>query len=194
MKNVQKILVPLAILSGLMLSSPALAGSGPKMFTLSKYKGQVGEKIKIKGKNFGKHRGEVIFDHAANVEIKSWKRNRVEFYIPNLDPQNSYRVKVCNKKGNCSKYQKFYVTRTGPEIDVLNKYSGVPGDSVKIKGLNFSSNNTRVLFGSEEVTPYKRTSKTIYFVIPNVTRGATYSVKVTDGTNTSAGQNFWVTP
>jgi hypothetical protein len=194
MKNVQRVLVSLAVLSGLVFSGSALAGSGPKMSTLSKYKGQVGERITIKGKNFGKKNGEVIFDHAASVEIKSWRKNRVEFYIPNLDPQNSYRVRVCQRDGDCSKYQKFYVTRTGPEIDVLSKYSGVPGDKVKIKGLNFSSRSTNVLFGSNEVTPSKRTSKVIYFVIPNVSRGATYSVKVTDGTNTSNGQDFWVTP
>lgn len=191
MKNISKILLPVIILPGILLANPAWAGHGPKMTTLSKYKGKVGDQITIKGKNFGSRKGEVIFDHAENVEVRSWGKKRVIFYIPDVEPQNSYRVRICQKDGDCTKYQKFYVTRTGPEINVLSKYDGVSGDKIKIKGLNFSSKSTKVLFGSTEVTPYKRTSKTLYFTVPNIVSG-TYSVKVTDGANTSNGQDFWL--
>lgn len=192
MKLISKIILPMVILPGLLVSSPTMASESPRMFTLSKYKGKVGDKIRIKGRDFGKRAGEVIFDHADSVRIKSWRKNKVEFYIPNVEAQNSYRVRVCKTNGECSKYQKFYVTRTGPEMHTLSEYNGVPGDSVRIKGLNFSSRNTKVLFGSHEVTPSKRTKKTIVFTIPDVTRGETYAVSVTDGANTSNAQNFFV--
>lgn len=201
MKNVQKVLVLLVIALGLMFASPAMAGSTPKMYTLSNYRGEVGLKVTIKGKNFSSRSGEVKFDGAESVEIKKWRKNRVEFVVPEIETQKSYRVRVCNKNGKCSKYQKFYVTRTGPEMHKIKNltspsevYKGDPGDSLKITGLNFGSKNLRIIFGDESIAPTKRKKKYVVFTVPNVARNATYSVRITDLANESNTQDFFVKP
>lgn len=201
MKTISKILLPIVVLPGLFVSSPAMAGSSPKMFSLSNYRGEVGLDVTIKGKNFGSDRGEVKFSDAEDVQIKKWSKKRVQFVVPQIETQKSYRVRVCKQGGKCSKYQKFYVTRTGPEIHVIRnltspseKYKGDPGDRLKITGLNFGSKNLRILFGDETVTPTIRKKKFVVFVVPDVKRDSTYSVRVTDLANVSNAQDFFVKP
>jgi hypothetical protein len=92
------------------------------------------------------------------------------------------------------------VKRTGPELWRIKnvsdgkKYEGAPGDRLKLTGQNFGSKNISVVFGSVSAIITSRTKKWIKVIVPDLERDKTYSVYVTDGTNNSNSQDFFVTP
>ena len=201
MTKAKKILAVAALGTAMLVFSfSASAGSHPRLYKLSRYKGEIGKKIKIKGKHFGKKKGEIIFG-GEKVKIKKWRKSKITFYVPAVKTGETYKIRVCSKRNGCSRGQRFYVTRTGPEIwriknyNNKNNYQGVPGDKIRIKGRNFrSARHVWILFGDHEVAPIKRSKKKIYFYIPNVERDKTYSVRVTDGVNVSNAQDFYLKP
>ncbi len=54
--KIAKRTISFVIAASLLAASTALAGSDPGLYKLSKYKGYVGEKVKITGINFGKEK------------------------------------------------------------------------------------------------------------------------------------------
>jgi hypothetical protein len=196
--KIAKRIVPFLVAGGLLVASTAFAGSDPVLYKLSKYKGYVGEKVKINGRNFGKDGGKVIFDDWTKAEIVSWGKKRIVILVPDVAVTKTHKVRVCKSHDDCSRSQKFFVKRAGPELWRIknlsdgNNYKGVPGDRLKLTGLNFESQNISVKFGDTKAEITKRTSKSIFVKVPDVQRDETYSVVVTDGTNSSNSQNFYV--
>ena len=199
MKIIKKT-IPFIIAGGILAGSIAIAAETPKLYRLSQYKGEIGDKIRVKGINFGKHEGEIIFDGADKVNVENWKDKRIIFHVPDVAEGKTYKVRICRKNGECTKYQKFYVKRTGPELWRIknlsdkNNYKGVPGDRLKLTGLNFDSKNIAVKFSGANAEILERTKKTIYVRVPDLARDKAYSVYVTDGNHDSNSQNFYIKP
>jgi len=198
--KIAKKAIPFLVASGLLVSSVAFAGSDPELYKLSKYKGYVGEKVKITGKNFGKEKGKVMFDDWTRAEIVSWSKKKITIRVPDVAVTKTHKVRVCKRYDDCTRSQKFFVKRTGPELwrikNVSNgkKYEGVPSDRLKITGQNFGSKNISVMFGNVSAKITSRTKKWIKVIVPDLERDKTYSVYVTDGTNNSNSQDFFVKP
>lgn len=199
MKIIKKA-VPFVIAAGILTGSVALASHSPKLFRLSSYKGTIGQRIKVTGMNFGKQEGEIKFDGVEDVAVDHWSRHKVYFRVPNIAEGKSYNVRVCRKDEDCTKSQKFYVKRSGPELWRIknlsdgDNYQGVPGDRLKLTGLNFDAKNIAVKFGSANAQILKRTKKVIEVRVPDIERNKTYAVFVTDGTHDSNSQDFFIKP
>ena len=198
--KIAKKVIPFLVASGLLATSVAFAGSDPELFRLSKYKGFVGEKVKITGKNFGGDRGKVMFDDWTRAEILSWSKKKIYIRVPDVEVTKTHKVRVCKRYEDCTRSQKFFVKRTGPELWRIKnvsdgkKYEGAPGDRLKLTGQNFGSKNISVVFGSVSAIITSRTKKWIKVIVTDLERDKTYSVYVTDGTNNSNSQDFFVTP
>ena len=199
MKTAKKIIL-LAAVAGFLTTSVALAGSKPVLYRLSKYKGTVGEKVKITGKNFGSEKGKVMFDDWTRAEILSWSKKKIVIRVPEVEVTKTHKVRVCKRYDDCTRSQKFFVKRSGPELWRIknlsgsNNYQGKPGDKLKLTGQNFGSKNISVFFGETPGKITSRTKKWIKVVVPDLERDRTYSVYVTDGVNSSNSQNFYVVP
>lgn len=198
--KIAKKAIPLLVASGLLAASVAFAGSDPELYKLSKYRGYVGEKVKITGINFGGEKGKVMFDDWTKAEIVSWSKKKIIIRVPDVTVTKTHKVRVCKRYDDCTRSQKFFVKRTGPELWRIKNlsngknYQGIPGDRLKITGLNFGSENISVTFGTAPAKILSRTKKTIRIVVPDVARDGTYSVYVTDGVNNSNSQNFYIKP
>jgi hypothetical protein len=198
--KIAKKIVPFLVFGGMLIASTAFAGSDPELFRLSKYKGFVGEKVKITGKNFGNENGKVMFDDWTKAEIVSWSKKRIIILVPDVAVTKTHKVRVCKRHDDCTRSQRFFVKRTGPELWRIknlsdgNNYKGVPGDHLKLTGLNFDSQNVSVKFGDVKAEIIKRTKKTIFVKVPDMQRDKTYSIFVTDGVNSSNSQDFYVKP
>ncbi len=199
MKIIKKA-VPFLIAGGVLFGSVALAGSDPELFKLSKYKGAVGEKVTIKGKNFGGDRGKVMFDDFTRAPILKWSKKRIVISVPDVAVTKTHKVRVCKRGDDCTRSQKFFVKRTGPELWRIknlsdgNNYQGVPGDRLKITGQNFKPGSISVKFGDVSGNITKRTSRVIYVTVPDLARNKTYQIFVTDGTHNSNSQDFFIKP
>jgi hypothetical protein len=200
--KIAKKIVPFLIAGGMLFSSAALAAKKPQLYKLSKYKGVVGEKIQIKGINFGSEKGKVMFDDWTEAEIVSWSKKKIVIRVPDVSVTKTHKVRVCKRydDDDCTRSQKFFVKRTGPELWQIKRvndgkmYSGNPGDKALITGQNFGSGNISVIFGTTAAKIVSRTSKKIVAIVPDLERNKTYSVYVTDGTNSSSSQDFYVNP
>lgn len=199
MKIARKI-IPFLVASGLLTTSVAFAGSDPILYRLSKYKGYVGEKVKITGVNFGSEEGKVMFDDWTRAEILSWSKKKIIIRVPDVAVTKTHKVRVCKRYDDCTRSQKFFVKRKGPELWRIKnvsdgkKYEGRPGDKLKLTGQNFGSKNITVMFGDVRARITSRTKKWIKVIVPELEKDRTYSVFVTDGTNDSNSQNFYVKP
>jgi len=197
--KIAKKIVPFLVAGGMLVASTAFAGSDPVLYKLSKYKGAVGEKVKITGRNFGKEGGKVIFDDYTKAEIVSWGKKKIVIRVPDIAVTKTHKVRVCKSHDDCSRSQKFFVKRSGPELWQIKRindgkmYSGNTGDKLLVTGQNFTSNST-VKFGDTTAHIYKRSSKKLYVIVPNVEKDKTYSVYVVDGSNKSNEQDFYVNP
>ncbi len=198
--RIAKKIISFAIVSGILAVSTAFAGSDPELYRLSKYKGYAGEKVKITGINFGKKKGKVMFDDWTKAPIVKWSKKKIIIRVPDIAVTKNHRVRVCKRYDDCTRSQKFFVKRKGPELwrikNLINgkKYEGVPGDRLKLTGQNFGSQNIAVMFGDISARITSRTKKWIKIIIPELERDKTYSVYVTDGTNNSNAQDFFVKP
>lgn len=198
--KIAKKAIPFIIASGMLVALTASAGSDPELFKLSKYKGYVGEKVKITGINFGKKKGKVMFDDWTKAPIVKWSKKKIIIRVPDVAVTKTHKVRVCKRYDDCTRSQKFFVKRTGPELWKIknynnsNNYQGAPGDKLKLKGQNFGSKNVSVLFDDVPARITSRTKKWIKVIIPDLERDKTYSVYVTDGTNDSNSQDFYVKP
>jgi len=190
----------LAIATGLLMASAAFAGSDPELYKLSQYKGFVGEKVKITGIDFGKKKGKVMFDDWTKDKIVSWSKKKIVIRVPDVEVTKTHKVRVCKRYGDCTRSQKFFVKRSGPELWKIKNlsgsenYQGVPGDKLKLTGQNFGSKNISVLFGDTPGRITSRTKKWIKVIVPDVVRDRTYAVKVIDGDPDSNTQDFYVKP
>jgi len=199
MKTAKKIILLTAV-AGFLTTSVALAGSKPVLYRLSQYKGTVGEKVKITGKNFGSEKGKVMFDDWTRAEILSWSKKKIVIRVPEVEVTKTHKVRVCKRYDDCTRSQKFFVKRSGPELWRIknlsgsNNYQGKPGDKLKLTGQNFGSENISVFFGETPGKITSRTKKWIKVVVPDLKKDRTYSVYVTDGVNSSNSQNFYVVP
>lgn len=198
--KIAKRTISFVIAASLLAASTALAGSDPELYKLSKYKGYVGEKVKITGINFGKEKGKVMFDDWTKAPIVKWSKKKIIIRVPDVAVTKTHKVRVCKRYDDCTRSQKFFVKRAGPELWRIKNlsngknYQGIPGDKLKITGLNFGSENISVMFGTAPARILSRTKKTIRIVVPDVARDDTYSVYVTDGVNNSNSQNFYIRP
>jgi hypothetical protein len=189
-----------AVAFGIFAASAASAGSDPELYKLSKYKGFVGEKVKITGINFGKEKGKVMFDDWTRAEILSWSKKKIYIRVPDIAVTKTYKVRVCKRYDDCTRSQKFFVKRKGPELWRIKNlsgsknYQGKPGDKLKLTGQNFDSANISVLFGNTPGRIISRTKKWIEVIVPELERDRTYAVKVVDGDPDSNTQDFYVTP
>lgn len=198
--KIAKRAIPFIVAAGLLAASTAFAGSDPELYKLSKYKGYAGEKVKITGINFGKKSGKVMFDDWTKAEIVSWSKKKIVIRVPDVAVTKTHKVRVCKRHDDCTRSQKFFVKRTGPELWKIKnlsgskKYQGKPGDKLKLTGQNFGSGHVSVLFGSTPAKITSRTKKWIKVIVPELARDRTYAVKVTDGDPDSNTQDFYVTP
>jgi len=199
MKTTKKVIL-LLLVGGFLTTSVALAGSKPVLYRLSKYKGTVGEKVKITGRNFGSEKGKVMFDDWTRAEILSWSKKKIVIRVPDIEVTKTHKVRVCKRGDDCTRSQKFFVKRSGPELWRIgnlsgsNNYQGKPGDRLKLTGQNFGSKNISVLFGDTPGKITSRTKKWIKVMVPNLEKDRTYPVYATDGINSSNSQDFYITP
>jgi hypothetical protein len=197
--KIAKKIVPFLVAGGMLIASTTFAGSDPVLYKLSKYKGFVGEKVKITGRNFGEDGGKVIFDDWTKAEIVSWGKKKIVIRVPDIAVTKTHKVRVCKSHDDCSRSQKFFVKRTGPELWRIKRvndgkmYSGNPGDKLLITGQNFKSSSI-VKFGDATANIVGRSSKKLYVIVPDIEKNKTYSVYVVDGANKSNEQNFFVNP
>ena len=111
MTKAKKILAVAALGTAMLVFSfSASAGSHPRLYKLSRYKGEIGKKIKIKGKHFGKKKGEIIFG-GEKVKIKKWRKSKITFYVPAVKTGETYKVRVCSKRNIITRI----ITRAFPE-------------------------------------------------------------------------------
>jgi hypothetical protein len=195
--------VAIIVLTGSFLatgSQSVLAAKCPRIYKFSDYKDSPGQLIKISGKDFGGSVGQVKFGE-TNAEVKKWGKKRIYVYVPEVELGQTYRVRVCRDAGACSKSMKFFVTFPGPQLyrikNVSNKndyYKGNVGDKLELKGINFNKKNISVMFDGVNARILNRTKKTIYVLVPELTKNKTYSIYVTDGRNNSNSQDFYVKP
>ncbi len=201
MKIAKKVFLLFIVVGFLLVAaSTAFAGSKPELYRLSKYKGYVGDKVKITGINFGREKGKVMFDDWTRAEILSWSKKKIIIRVPDVEVTKTHKVRVCKRYDDCTRAQKFFVKRKGPELWRIKnvndgkKYSGVPGDKLLLTGQNFGASNIKVMFGSVSAKIVSRTKKWIKVIVPELERDKTYPVYVTDGINNSNAQDFYVTP
>ncbi|MFH0930091.1 MAG: IPT/TIG domain-containing protein [Candidatus Moraniibacteriota bacterium] len=198
--KIAKKAISLIIVSGILAASTAFAGSNPQLYRLSKYRGFVGEKVKITGINFGGEQGKVMFDDWTKAEIVSWSKKKIIIRVPDVAVTKAHKVRVCKRYDDCARSQKFFVKRSGPELWKIKNlsgsknYQGKPGDTLKLTGQNFGSKNISVLFGDTPGRITSRTKKWIKVVVPELERDKTYAVKVTNGYPDSNTQDFYITP
>lgn len=199
--KIAKKVIPFIVASGIFVASNAFAGSGdPELYKLSKYSGFAGEKIKITGINFGKRKGKVMFDDWTKAQIVGWGKKKITILVPDVDVTEAHKVRVCDKNNDCTRSQKFFVKRAGPELWKIKNlsdsknYQGKPGDTLKLTGQNFGSKDLSVLFGSTSARIITRKKKWLKVVVPELERNKTYAIKVTDGAPDSNTQDFYITP
>lgn len=198
--KIAKTAIALAIAGGILAASTAFAGSDPQLYKLSKYKGFVGEKVKITGINFGGDQGKVMFDDWTKAEIVSWSKKKIIILVPDVAVTKTHKVRVCKRGDDCTRSQKFFVKRSGPELWKIKNlsgsknYQGKPGDKLRLTGQNFDEKDIAVLFDSTSAKITSRTKKWIEAIVPELQRDKTYAVKVTDGDPDSNTQDFYIIP
>ncbi len=198
--KIVKTAISIIVASGILAASTAFAGCDPQLYRLSKYSGFAGEKIKITGINFGNRKGKVMFDDWTKAEIVSWGKKKITILVPDVEVTEAHKVRVCDRNNDCTRSQKFFVKRTGPELWKIKNlsgsknYQGKPGDVLKLTGQNFGANDISVLFGSTSARIIARKKTWMKVVVPELERNKTYAVKVTDGAPDSNTQDFFVIP
>ena len=204
---VATLLVVLLLVLPLVPLASALATSSPELWRIinqssphpNSYQGFVGDELKITGTNFNQDGIKVNF--GSTQVAPSWKNNN-EIYInvPDVAKDKTYPISITNGT-ETSNVQNFYVTLTAsstPElwriinIECNNLYNGVVGDRLKLTGANLDQPGIMVKFGSTQVTPISKTAGEILIKVPDVAKDKTYPISITNGTETSNVQDFYV--
>ena len=176
------------------LASSVAPRAGPELKSLNPTEGEVGDSVRIKGKNFGSQRGsnKVTFNGTEVTNYVVWENKKIDVTVPVGATTGDVVVTI---GGVATDGIEFTVTAgTDPTISSLDPDSGPEGTSVTITGANFGATRgtSTVAFNGTAATPTSWSDTEIAAAVP---MGATTGnvVVTVDGT-ASAGAAFTVTP
>ena len=187
----------------------------PKILTLSETTGHVGDSVTVTGNGFAASQttttlkvnfnGSSIALNSGSTTDATGTLQTASFTVP-ADPAGSaYTVKITDGTNTTANFgTNFTIT---PKILTLSETTGHVGDSVTVTGNGFAASQTTttlkvnfngslIALNSGSTTDANGTLQTASFTVPADPAGSAYTVKITDGTNTTAafGTNFTITP
>ena len=189
-----KAMPPAPVVFASSVSPSAAARAAPTLKSLYPDRGPEGERVRIKGKNYGASRGTstVTFNGTAVTNYVSWRDKKIVVEVPEGATTGDVVVTV---GGVASPRVAFTVTAGPvPSVGSLDPDSGPEGTSVEITGTSFGAvqGTSTVTFNGVAATATSWSDTSIRAAVPMGAR--TGEVVVTVEGTPSDGVSFTVTP